>query len=49
MLKDYCSLLNIVLQNFMARWKLQLTDTHTPMTGKYGEEIQERKGEQNTH
>ena len=37
LLKDYCSLLTIVLQNLMARWKLQLIDTHTPLTGKHWE------------
>ena len=34
-LKDYCFLLIIVVQNLMAIWKLQLIDTHTPLTEKY--------------
>ena len=38
LLKDYCSLFTIVLQNLMTRWKLQLTDTHTPLTEKQWEE-----------
>ena len=48
-LKDYCSLLTIVVQNLMTRWKLQLTDTHTPLTENYRGENQERKGEQKTY
>ena len=39
LLKDYCSLLTIVIQNLMTRWILQLTDTHIPLTVKPWEEI----------
>ena len=37
LLKDYCSLLTIVIQNIMARWKLQLIDTHIPLNVKLWE------------
>ena len=35
LLKDYCSLLTIIIENLMARWKLQLTHIHTPLTRKH--------------
>ena len=37
LLKDYYSLLTTVLEILMARWKLQLTDTHIPLTRKHWE------------
>ena len=34
LLKDYCSLLIVVIQILMVRWLLLLTDTHIPPTVK---------------